>query len=231
MLKKILFTALTIGAVSQAMSDNLNYNVISLNAQARQTVEQDVMEVVLLIQESGENRDKISSTVTERSNKVLAIIRANAALKSELLSRRAYPEYRSQSSKIQSWRDQAHIRVSSKNFTALSKTIASVQSDAAVERLDFSISNDLRESLREKLIKNAINNFKKEAKVITETLGGSHYQIVNLKVDDERNDYDEPVAMSAASVQTLARDDRPVMQASAGLRELKITVSGSIQVK
>ncbi|MBO7081831.1 MAG: SIMPL domain-containing protein [Neisseriaceae bacterium] len=228
MKKKTLLLLLSLMA-AHVQAESLNYNVVNLSAQATITVPRDMMEVELMIEESGNNRQTVSNRVTERSNQVLRKIRNNSALESQLSARHAYPIYQRNNQKP-TWRDTARITVKSKDFAVLSQLIADVQSLASVGHLGFSVSRATQEKNDRQLTENAIQRFREQAQHITHALGGKTYKIIHLDVN--RNHH---YAVRNTGVRMMAKsasyDEAVTPEVESGEEELRAEVSGSIQVQ
>ncbi|MDO5687528.1 MAG: SIMPL domain-containing protein [Neisseria sp.] len=234
MLKRFLLIAtLGIAAMNPLSAEPLNYNIITLSSSARESVQRDTMQVVFSIRENGRDRTTVSNTVTERSNRVLQKIRANKALQGELSARNIYPHYPDGNpKKAQIWQDEARITVRSKDFEALTKLMAAVQNDAAVDSLAFTVSRDLQEKTRKNLTESAIRNFREQAQTITRALGSSSYKIVSLNINsNDYNGYAYAAAPMMRAKAEYAGDAAPVPEAEAGDQEITMNVSGSIQVQ
>ena len=220
---------LVFSLTSISYADNLNYGVVSLSANAAEMVQRDTMSVVLSIQESGADRQKVSNTVTERSNQVLQKLRQNKVLDGSISNRRVYPAYENNNRKTPVWHDIAEISVSSKDFAAMSKFLAAVQNEAAIGHLNFSVSKSERQKMQEKLITQAIHNFQQQAQVITRAMGRKDYKIINIDINGNRF-HDYGVVRSAAPMMTKSMNAAE-MEVESGESEVSVNVSGSIQVQ
>lgn len=231
MLKKYSFFPLVSALLfaTPLWADNLNYGVVSFSATATETVKQDTMNATLSIRESGGDRQKVSNAVSGRSNRVLAALKKYPDLNGALSSRRTYPAYDS-NRKNPVWHDMADITVKSTNFAAMSRFLAAVQNDAAIGNLHFSVSDSVQHKTREKLLTQAIGNFKQQAQVITNAMGGKAYKIVQMDLNGGnvmiyRN------AVRSAAMMTKSADAVEMNIEEAGDSEIRLDISGSIQVQ
>lgn len=218
---------------SGIVAENLNYNVISLHNSSSETVKRDTMNVNLSIKETGKDRNKISNIVTERTNRVLKLIRDNKSIKGELSNRNVYPSYiDGNPKKGEIWHDRASISVSSKNFEALSKFLASVQKDAAISGMYFSVSKEERREANERILTRAIHEFRQKAQTVANAMGKSQYKIVQMDINESGNvGYaTRPRMMMTKSV--ASNEDAAIeMDTESGEEEVQINISGSIQVQ
>ncbi|MBR7002505.1 MAG: SIMPL domain-containing protein [Neisseriaceae bacterium] len=231
MLKKYSFFPLVSALLfaTPLWADNLNYGVVSFSATATETVKQDTMNATLSIRESGGDRQKVSNAVTERSNRVLAALKKYSDLNGALTARRTYPVY-DNNRKNPVWHDMADITVKSTDFAAMSRFLAAVQNDAAIGNLHFSVSDSVQHKTLEKLLTQAIGNFKQQAQVITNAMGGKAYKIVQMDLNGGnvmiyRN------AVRSAAMMTKSADAVEMNIEEAGDSEIRLDISGSIQVQ
>ena len=231
MLKKYSFFPLVSALLfaTPLWADNLNYGVVSFSATATETVKQDTMNATLAIRESGGDRQKVSNAVSERSNRVLAALKKYPDLNGALSSRRTYSAYDS-NRKNPVWHDMADITVKSTDFAAMSRFLAAVQNDAAIGNLHFSVSDSVQHKTLEKLLTQAIGNFKQQAQVITNAMGGKAYKIVQMDLNGGnvmiyRN------AVRSAAMMTKSADAVEMNIEEAGDSEIRLDISGSIQVQ
>lgn len=231
MVKKISCStmALLLSLTSMAYADNLNYGVVSFSASATDIVKRDLMTATLTIREQGADRQKVSNAVTERSNRVLAALKKYADLNGALTARRTYPAYENNNRKTPIWHDMADITVKSTDFAAMSRFLTAVQNDAAIGDLHFSVSDSVQQKTRERLLNRAIGNFKQQAQVITNAMGGKGYKIVQMDLNGGNVMVFRSAVRSAPMMAKGA--EAAQMDIESGDSEVRVDISGSIQVQ
>lgn len=167
-------------------SEEPSKNVIWLSAQADATVPRDVMEARFLVTAEDADHQTASLDVTERTNKLLELIKSEPDVEIASTSRDGYA-YNTASSKLVStrkmvWVDNSRVVVSSRKPDALAKLVAKVQSVAALENLSSRVSDVRRQSLDNQLIEEALTTFRAKAELVTKSLGFSSYEIVRLEL-------------------------------------------------
>ena len=231
MVKKIAYSMAAVCLVllmPQVYADNLNYGVVSFSASATDTVKRDLMTATLAIREQGADRQKVSNAVTERSNRVLAALKKYSDLNGALNSRHTYPVYEN-NRKNPVWHDMADITVKSTDFAAMSRFLAAVQDDAAIGDLHFSVSDSVQQKTRERLLNRAIGNFKQQAQVITNAMGGKGYKIVQMDLNGGNVMVFRSAVRSAPMMAKGA--EAAQMDIESGDSEVRVDISGSIQVQ
>lgn len=223
---------LALSLIAPAFADNLNYGVVSFTASATDTVKRDLMTATLSIREQGSDRQKVSNTVTERSNQVLATLKKYSHLDGALTARRAYPVYSNNNRKTPVWHDAADISVKSTDFAEMSRFLAAVQNNAAIGDLHFSVSDSVQSKTRERLLNQAIGNFKQQAQVITQAMGGKGYKIVQMDLNGDNMVIYRSVR-TAAPMMAKSADavEMNIDNEDAGDSEIRLDISGSIQVQ
>lgn len=238
--KKFLLMSAFVLVPWGAQAEELNYNIVSLSASAHERVAQDLMTVQLLIEERDRDRSKAANRATERSNRVIQAGREHEALRVQISGRHSFPEYsrRNSSSAAREkpiWHDVINIEVESRDFELLNRFVAQVQDDASISNLSFSVANETRRALQEKLILAALEDFRHQAESISHALGGDGYIVVDLNIGnpseyEARNAYPMAMARGYDEAASLAKSAE-VMETEVGEQEIHLSVRGRIQVE
>lgn len=222
-------------AVPFADADPLNYGLVSLSEEASQTITRNEMVLSLSIQEQGSSREKIANIVTNRLNAVLQAAKRHSDFNTTLQSRSAYPitAYENGKRVNKGWQDSASVVIKSKNLAALNQFAASVQSQAAIDNVQYTVSREVIEKEETRLTSQATERFKQRAAQITRDLGGSGYQIVQLNIGNSGNgrygnneiaDYGSGVGFKMMAASAPAQDSAP------GETQINLNINGQIQV-
>lgn len=235
MLKRcVLLVALACAA--PAMAEELHYNVLEFSESASVRVPNDTMSVTLRVVESGASREAVSNQVTKRVNAVLARAKGNWAFEVESGSRSVYPEYDEKRKGIKGWTDSADIFVKSTDFAALSKLVADSQQDAMLGGVSFSVSPKKYAAAVDEASEQALLSFRARALNVSKTLGFSGYKIVRVELNQSFENGDEgvaamPLAASFARSRSAKAVDAAPMDLNAGVRTVRQTVRGSVQMQ
>lgn len=225
-----------LGLAAPAMAEELHYNVAEFSESASVRVPNDTMSVTLRVVESGASREAVSNQVTKRVNAVLARAKGNRAFEVESGSRSVYPEYDEKRTRIKGWTDSADIYVKSTDFAALSKLVADSQQDAMLGGVSFSVSPKKHAAAVDVASEQALRSFRTRALNVSKTLGFSNYKIVRVELHQSFENGDEGMAaapMMAASFARSAKamDEAMPMDLDAGVRTVRQTVRGSVQMQ
>ncbi|ULJ69998.1 SIMPL domain-containing protein [Wielerella bovis] len=234
MMKKIGIAMLLMGVFTTPVAaEELHYNVLSFRESASFSVDNDTMNIVLRVMETGKSRVEVSNRVSRRVNAVLARARSNKTFEVESGNRSVYPEYNDKRV-ITSWTDTAEIRVKSTDFDALSKLAADSQNDAMLDNVYFSVSPKKHEDAVNQASEQALQAFRLRAQNMSRSLGFSAYKIVRVDLNQSFEN-SESVMMAApmtASMRNMSAKYQAtdVMQTSAGKREIRQTVNATVQM-
>lgn len=229
-MKRFLLLLPLLGALPAVAAEPLNYNVVSFSERADTTVAHDLMTVMLAVQEEGADRQAVNNALTRRLNIVQAKIAEYPAFQAELRNRNTQPRY--EKGRIAGWSDTAYLQVKSKDFQALNKLLAAVQSRAVLQHLFFSVSPEKRSETVNELSRQALKNFRTRADMVSRTLGFSAYRIVNIDMNGSFSTHGQAKMMRTAVPLAMAAYDSAVEMAAEhpGSEAISQTVSGSIQM-
>ena len=217
-----------------AMAEDLHYNVVAFSESASVRVPNDTMSVTLRVVESGAARETVSNKVTKRVNAVLARAKGNRAFEVESGSRSVYPEYDAKRTGIKGWTDSAEIFVKSTDFAALSKLVADSQQDAMLGDVSFSVSPEKYAAAVDEASEQALRSFRARALNVSKTLGFSGYKIVRVELNQSFENGDnsaEAMPMAASFARSTKAMDAVPMDMNAGVRTVRQTAHGSVQMQ
>ena len=224
---------LTIGAFASlpALAEGVNYNQVSLRAEASQEVPRDLMIVTLYTEAQNTDSAKLAAEVTTIMNKAIGEAKQAKAVTLRQGNRNSYPIYDNKTQKITGWRERAELRLESTDFAALSKLTGDLMQTLKMGNMQFTVGNHTRKTSEDALLKDAVNAFKARAQLATDALGGKGYKIVNLNLNS--NGYPQPymrseMMMKAASP---AMDSAPTPEVEAGTSEISMSADGVIEIQ
>ena len=231
---RIPATLLTLGAAAltsvSVMADDVHYNQVSVRAEVNQEVQRDLMTVTVYTEAQDADPAKLAAGVTETLNKALGQARQVKDVTLRQGNRNSYPIYDDKGQKITGWRERAELRLESSDFAALSKLTGELLgSDMKMAGMDFSISDPVRKTSEDALLKSAVTAFKARAQLVTDALGGTGYKLVNLNLNTAG--YPQPYLRAPVMMMKAARADAaPTPEVEAGTSQISVTADGMIEV-
>ena len=122
----ILASALTTPAFAQ-QNEQLNYNLVNIQAEAARKVSNDEMHAVLYIEKSNKQPAELAVQITQLMNQAMASAKKYPQVKVETGSQTTYPIYDNDSRKLKEWRGRAEIQIESTDFKAASQLVSELQ--------------------------------------------------------------------------------------------------------
>ncbi|MES2871030.1 MAG: SIMPL domain-containing protein [Pseudomonadota bacterium] len=224
---------LSFGALASlpALAEGVNYNQISLRAEASQEVPRDLMIVTLYTEAQNTDAAKLAAEITTAMNKAIGQAKQVKDVTLRQGSRNSYPIYDNKTQKITGWRERAELRLESADFAALSTLTGDLMQTLKMGNMQFTVSNTTRKASEDSLLKDAVNAFKVRAQLATDALGGKGYKIVNLNLNS--NGYPQPYMRSAMMMKAAspAMDAAPTPEVEAGTSEVSMSADGVIEVQ
>ena len=205
--------------------DELHYDQVSLSAESSENVENDTVIASLYAQQEGNDPTALSRKVNETIEWAISQAKQYPTIELKTLSYTTQPTY--QKSRLSGWRVKQSIQIKSKNIPALSELVGKLQSRISVQSISYSVSDELRRSVEDRLITGAIKSFEARADLIGRTMDRKGYQLVDMDVMTANMPGPRPsMRMSAMSDSAVAKAPSIV----AGTQKLKVTVRATIQL-
>ena len=188
---------LTLGAFASlpALAEGVNYNQVSLRAEASQEVPRDLMIVTLYTEAQNSDSAKLAAEITTTMNNALNQAKQVKEVTLRQGSRNSFPIYDNKTQKITGWRERAELRLESTDFAALSKLTGELMQTLKMGNMQFTVANATRKTSEDALLKDAVNAFKARAQLASDALGGKGYKIVSLNLNS--NGYPQPYMRGA----------------------------------
>ncbi len=224
---------LTLGAFASlpALAEGVNYNQVSLRAEASQEVPRDLMIVTLYTEAQNSDSAKLAAEITTTMNNALNQAKQVKEVTLRQGSRNSFPIYDNKTQKITGWRERAELRLESTDFAALSKLTGELMQTLKMGNMQFTVANATRKTSEDALLKDAVNAFKARAQLASDALGGKGYKIVSLNLNS--NGYPQPYMRGAMMMKAAApaMDSAPTPEIEAGTSEVSMSADGVIEVQ
>ena len=224
---------LTLGTFASlpALAEGINYNQVSLRAEASQEVPRDLMIVTLYTEAQNSDSAKLAAEITTTMNNALNQAKQVKEVTLRQGSRNSFPIYDNKTQKITGWRERAELRLESTDFAALSKLTGELMQTLKMGNMQFTVANATRKTSEDALLKDAVNAFKARAQLANDALGGKGYKIVSLNLNT--NGYPQPYMRGAMMMKAAApaMDSAPTPEIEAGTSEVSMSADGVIEVQ
>ena len=185
-LKKFFIILPLVGASlttsAEVLTDVNQATMFQFSAEARRTVEKDLMDVSLYSRKSGKSLVNLKNDVSVNLNKVLAAVKQypEIEVKADGISNRVnYNE----KGKVDGWIAEGYINLKSKNFLSIEKVLEGLSNQVAINDIRFSVSPETMKVLEDELTLEVIKRFKYKAEVVQKSLNAKGYQLVDVQLN------------------------------------------------
>jgi predicted secreted protein len=227
MMKRILVALLLTAVAASHAEDNApNRNLVSLTASAKEDVASDLLVVRLFVEKDAREQATAADVVNKTMAAALGVAKATKGVKAQTLDYRSDPIYDDQQ-KISSWRVHQGLRLESADHDGLTTLLGKLQGSLAIESVGYEVSDNLRETVVERLTDDAIKRFSTRAQKIAQSFGRKSYTLVNANLD-QRGNMPQPMMYGGRALAMKAEVASPAIEA--GTQSLEVAVNGTIEL-
>ena len=230
----ILFAALSIGTEARAQAPQTEaQQILQLSASARKEVQHDWLSIVVRAQQEGADPVALQNQLKSILDAAWTSLRPR--LQPQQLEVHSgqfaiYPRHNNQG-RVTGWQGQADLVIEGRDFAKVSQLAGNLPR-MTVAQADFSLSREGRQQLEAEVQSQAVQNFRQRAQALARDFGFAGYTLrqVNVSAVDRPEPGIQPRLMvaEAAMAPAAAPSAIPLV---AGKDEVRITVSGSIQLR
>lgn len=208
-----------------AADDKSAYDRIDFSVSAKSEVDNDTLTAVLYAHRQGPELAVLANEVNKAIAAAVKRAKQEPAVSVRTLDYQTYPNY--QDNRIDGWQVKQSIRLESKTPEALTKLMGELQASLAVESVGYGISPEKLKEQQERLIGQALAEFRGRAERITKDLGRSQYRLVQAAIDTGGEVGPRPrmMAMARAEMAIAA----PTLEA--GKDTVEVRVQGTIELQ
>jgi len=206
--------------------DELQYNLVSLQASSEQDVENDQMQVLLAV----EHESRLARDAADQVNKdmqwALDLAKSSKTVRVSTKNYATNPRYDKRN--IIGWRAQQQLYLEGEDFAAVSELATQLQSRFQIKTMSFAPRLETRKAAEEQLIERSLKAFRARSDLITRTMGFSSYEIVDIHVGTQG--HHPPVPRQRMAMMT-AESSVQDIAVSSGTSKLVVTTGGRIQLR
>jgi predicted secreted protein len=214
--------AVLLGASAAAAQERpAEFDVISLQAQASRDVDNDLLIAVLALQLQGSDPAELADTANRRMDEILKTAAEFPVVRLRSGSYQTTPRYREK--RMDGWQLSQELRLESPDFAAASRLIARLQQGLVVRSMSVRLSAEARRAAENGLIVEALDAFRVRAELVRRSMQSSGYKIRTLDIGTGGG--------APPPVPLMARAEAAPVAIEAGVSQVTVTVSGSIQLR
>ena len=222
----LLACLLSASTAVRADDDPPRYNQVRLQAQQGESVSNDTMHVTLNSYAEMQDSSKLAARINQEMDWALAKAKQYADVKVSTGGYQIWPVTRKEVTSA--WRGQQDLILESKNTEMLSQLTGQLQEKLKIKSMSFSVSDEKRIAVENRLIDVALDAFKVRAGIVGDNLKAKGYRIVELNVGTSAQ---RPPVMYQARMASVSMEASDSVAVEGGESNVQVTVSGSIELQ
>ena len=200
------------------------YNQVRLQSQQSESVSNDTMHVTL--GSYAEQRDSASLAREINENMEWALSKAKQ-VKGVKVSTGSYQTWPITNKNVTTgWRGQQSLELESKDTESLARLVGELQDKLQIKSMNFTVSDDKRMAVENRLIGSALNAFKDRARIVGDNLQANGYRIVNINIGTSGQA--PPVIYKARMAMAMESSDAVAVES--GKSDIQVTVNGTVEL-
>lgn len=217
-----------LAGIARADERGPDYDMVSLQADARAEVPNDLLVATLFVEMTMNDATKLAGAVNRTLNDGVRLVHEYPGVRIESGQQSTWPVYDAKN-KLSGWRTRAELRVESKDLDAAARVIARLQSTMQMGNMAFVLSPDTATATNNRLIDSALKAFSTRADIVAKSLGARSWRMVDVNIGTDGGHPPMPVYRMAAKAM-LAEDGVEPQDISGGSSNIVVNVNGRIQL-
>ena len=223
-MKKMIMLCLLVWATGVWADTSQHYNQVHLQSQQSESVSNDTMHVTLGTH--AEQRDPASLARKINEDMEWALSKAKQ-VKGVKVSTGSYQTWPITNKKVTTgWRGQQSLELESKDTESLARLAGELQDRLQIKSMNFTVSDEKRMAVENRLIERALNAFKDRARIVGDNLQANGYRIVDITIGTSGQ---APPVMYKARMAMAMEASAPVA-VEGGESDIRVTVDGTIEL-
>ena len=222
----VLSVSLFLPSALRAADTTARYNQVHLQAEQTESVGNDTMHVTLNTYGEAQDPARLATRINADMEWALQIATTYTQLSIRTGNYQTYPYYRE--NVLKGWRGQQDLELEGKDSERIGQLIGRLQEKLQVKTIRFSVSDQKRQEVENRLIGRALDAFKSRAAIIGENLKATGYRIVEINVNTatQRPPLPYQARMATAAVEAESR-----VAVEAGESDIRVAVNGTIELQ
>ena len=223
-MKKMIMLCLLVWATGVWADSDLHYNQVHLQSQQSESVSNDTMHVTLGTH--AEQRDPASLARKINEDMEWALAKAKQ-VKGVKVSTGSYQTWPITSKKVTTgWRGQQSLVLESKDTGSLARLAGELQDKLQIKSMNFTVSDDKRMAVENRLIEAALNAFKDRARIVGDNLKADGYRIVDINIGTSG----QAPPVRHMPRMAMAMEANNTVAVEGGESDVQVTVDGTIEL-
>ena len=226
MRRVLLLLCLAVSAGTGLADDDLRYNQVRLQSQQTESVSNDTMHVTLQTYAEMQDPAKLAARINQEMEWALAQVKQVQGVKLRTGSYQTWPVTRKEVTT--GWRGQQDLVLESRDTQGLSRLAGQLQARLQIKSMNFTVSDEKRVTVENRLIDLALNAFKERAGIVGDNPKAGGYRIVELNVGTSTA---RPPMLHQARMASMSMEAGDAVAVEGGESDVRVTVSGTIELK
>lgn len=222
----LLACVLVVSTAVRSDDNPPRYNQVRLQAQQSESVSNDTMHVTLNSYAEMQDSSRLAARINRDMDWALAQARQFSDVKVSTGGYQTWPVTRKEVTSA--WRGQQDLILESRNTEMLSQLTGQLQEKLKIKSMSFSVSDEKRMAVENRLIDAALNAFKVRARIVGDNLNAKGYRIVDINVGTSAQ---RPPVMYQARMSSVSMEASDAVAVEGGESDVQVTVSGSIELQ
>jgi predicted secreted protein len=223
-MKHILLTlCLVVIAGTGQADDDLRYNQVRLQSGQTESVSNDTMHVTLQTYAEMQDPAKLAARINREMEWALEKAKQVKDVKVSTGSYQTWPVTRKEVTT--GWRGQQALILESRDTEVLSRLTGQLQEKLQIKSMNFTVSDEKRVAVENRLIGIALNAFKERARIVGDNLKADGYRIVEINVGTSSQ---RPPVIRQARMASMEAGDAVAVEG--GESDVRVTVNGTIEL-
>ena len=222
----IILAALVTGINVAFADDELRYNQVRLQSQQTEAVSNDTMHVSMNTYAEMQDPAKLAAKINNDMEWALQQAKQVPGVKINTGSYQTWPITRKEVTT--GWRGQQDLVLESADTETLSRLVGQLQDRLQIKSMNFTVSDEKRTGVENRLIDAALDAFKQRARIIGNNLKASGFRIVEINVNSSTQ---RPPMLRQARMASMSMEASDAVAVEGGESDVSVTVNGTIELK
>jgi predicted secreted protein len=222
----IVLAGLVTGINVAFADDDLRYNQVRLQSQQTEAVSNDTMHVSMNTYAEMQDPAKLAAKINNDMEWALQQAKQVQGVKVKTGSYQTWPITRKEVTT--GWRGQQDLVLESADTETLSRLVGQLQGRLQIKSMSFTVSDEKRAGVENRLIGAALDAFKQRAGIIGNNLKASGFRIVEINVNTSTQ---RPPMLRQARMATMSMEASDAVAVEGGESDVSVTVNGTIELR
>ena len=222
----IVLAGLLTGINAAFADDELRYNQVRLQSQQTEAVSNDTMHVSMNTYAEMQDPAKLAAKINNDMEWELQQAKQVQGVKINTGSYQTWPITRKEVTT--GWRGQQDLVLESADTETLSRLVGQLQDRLQIKSMNFTVSDEKRAGVENRLINAALDAFKQRAGIIGDNLKASGFRIVEINVNTSTQ---RPPMLHQARMASMSMEASDAVAVEGGESDVSVTVNGTIELR